>query len=143
MKKIKQLCKKCLTNKEIISYLIVGVMTTVISLLSYYLLTEFILNPKDALELQIANVSSWIICVTFAYIANRKFVFYSKETSIVKECIKFYLARLSTLLIDMFSMFCLVSLLNLNDRLSKIIVQFLVLILNYVFSKFLVFKSKK
>ena len=76
MKKLKELYKK---YEEIINYLIIGGLTTLVSLVVKYALLFTILDAKDALELQIANVSSWIICVTFAYIANRKFVFYSKE----------------------------------------------------------------
>ena len=64
---------------EIISYLIVGVLSTVVSMSVYYGLVLTILDPNDAIMLQVANVISWVVSVTFAYFTNRKFVFKSKE----------------------------------------------------------------
>ena len=130
-------------HKEIINYLIVGVLTTTVSLLTYYLLVLTILNPNNPLELQIANITSWIIAVTFAYITNRIFVFNSKDKKIIKEALKFYTSRLSTLFIDMLLMFIFVSKLNFNDKIIKIIIQVIVTILNYIISKLLVFKKKE
>lgn len=129
--------------EQIIKYVIVGGFTTCVSLLSYYLLT-LVLDPKNPVYLQIANIMSWVLAVTFAYFANRMIVFKSNNNKI-KEASKFYLSRVSTLLIDMFIMFLLVTIIGINDRISKIIVQFIVLVLNYILSKFLVFnyKSKK
>ena len=129
-------------NKEIINYLIFGILSTIVSLLSYYLLTTLFLNPNNSIELQIANVISWIITVTFAFITNKKFVFNSKEKQIIKEISKFFLARIFTLLIDMTLMFIFVSILNFNDKIIKIIIMILVIILNYIISKLLVFKKR-
>ena len=64
--------------KEIIRYLIVGVLTTVLSLGVYFGLTNTFLNPNKKLELQLANIISWFVSVLFAYFANRKYVFESK-----------------------------------------------------------------
>lgn len=138
MKKIISLYKK---YEEIINYLIVGGLTTVVSLVTYYLCVLTILNPKDALELQIANIISWIVSVSFAYITNRIFVFKSKSKNILKEIGSFVSARVITLILDMFIMFLLVTLMGINDKISKIIVQVVVIILNYVFSKLFVFKK--
>lgn len=132
-----------LKNKEIVDYLIVGVLTTIISLGVYYGLVLTILNPNKAVELQIANVSSWVAAVTFAYFANRKFVFKSNNKSILKEGFKFCSSRVFTLLIDMLIMFVLVTLLHFNDKIVKIIVQVVVTVLNYIISKFIVFKKSK
>ena len=139
MKKIKELYYK---YEEIISYLIVGGLTTVVSLATYYLLVYTILNPKEAVELQIANIISWIASVTFAYFTNRKYVFKTKEKISFKEGINFYLYRLSTLLLDMLMMYVFVSVLRFDDKIIKLIVQFIVIVLNYVLSKFIVFKKK-
>lgn len=128
--------------KEIINYLIFGILTTVVSLVTYYLLVFTILNPNNPLELQIANIISWITCVTFAYITNRIYVFNSKNKNILKEIIKFYSSRLTTLLIDMLIMFIFVTKLEFNDKIIKIIVQVIIIILNYILSKILVFKHK-
>ena len=132
-----------LKYKEIINYLIFGVLTTVVSLAVYYGLTLTVLNPDKALELQIANIISWIAAVTFAYFTNRKWVFENKEKANFKEASKFYLSRVSTLLIDMGLMFIFVTKLGVNDKIMKLVVQVVVTILNYIFSKFLVFREKK
>lgn len=129
--------------KEIINYLIFGVLTTVVSLATYYLLVFTILNPDNPIELQIANIISWITCVTFAYVTNRKYVFDSKEKNILKEMIKFYSARLLVLPIDMGFMYIFVSKLHYNDKIIKIIVQIIIIITNYILSKLLVFKENK
>jgi len=127
--------------KEIINYLIFGFLTTVISLGTYYLLTMTILNPNNPIELQITNVISWIVAVNFAYFTNRKYVFNSKNKKIFSEMIKFYLARIASLLIDMLLMYILVSKLKYNDKIMKIIVQIVVIVMNYIFSKVIIFKK--
>ena len=127
--------------KEIINYLIAGVLTTVVSLASYYFCVYTFLNPLNPVELQLANIISWICAVTFAYFTNRKFVFESKSEKKIKEAGSFYLSRIVTLLMDMGTMFILVTLLHINDEIAKIIVQFAVTILNYIFSKLFVFKK--
>lgn len=134
---------KKLNYREIIAYLIVGVLTTIVSLGTYYLVTITFLNPNKPVELQIANVISWIFAVAFAYITNRKYVFESKEKNKVKEGTKFILSRLTTLGLDMLTMFIMVSILNINDRISKLVSQVIVIIGNYVISKFFVFKKNK
>ena len=139
--KISQLLKKVL-NKEVIMYLIFGVLTTVVSLLVYYGCIYTFLNPENAVQLQIANIISWIAGVAFAYITNRKFVFESNESNQLKEISKFVTSRLATLLMDMLIMFLGVTILKLNDRIIKLISQFIVIIANYVFSKIFVFKKK-
>lgn len=128
-------------NREIISYLIIGVLTTIVSLISYYLLTITILSPNNPLELTIANIISWIISVLFAYITNRKYVFQSKDKNILKEASKFTISRVTTLIIDILLMFIFVSILHFNDKIIKLLVQIIIIILNYIFSKLLVFKK--
>ena len=72
--------------KEIVNYLIVGGLTTVVSLGVYYGCVLTILDPEVAVQLQAANIISWIAAVTFAYFTNRKFVFESKNEN--KKCCK-------------------------------------------------------
>ena len=129
-------------NKEIIMYIIFGVLTTIVNLLTYYALTFTILNPNNSIELQIATVIAWITCVAFAYFTNKKYVFNSEEKNIKKEISKFYIARLFTLLIDMLLMYILVTKLKLNDKIIKIIVQIIIIVANYILSKLVVFKKK-
>lgn len=130
-------------HKEIVNYLIVGGLTTVVSLLTYYLLVCTVLDPAKAVQLQIANIISWLAAVTFAYFTNRKYVFESNNDNLWKEASSFYLSRLSTLLMDMGIMFIGVTVLNGNDKIWKLLVQVLVTITNYILSKFLVFNKKK
>lgn len=139
MKKIKELLKK---YEEIIRYLIIGVLTTVVSLLTYYLLSYTVLDPKVTLQLQITNIISWIASVTFAYFTNRKYVFKVQEQQNLKEASKFYVSRLTTLVLDMLLMQIFVIKLKFNDKIIKLIVQVIIIVLNYILSKFLVFKSK-
>ena len=130
-------------HSELLSYLIVGILTTIVSYGVYCLLTLFFLDPYNKFELQIANVVSWICAVTFAYFTNRKYVFKSEEKNMFKEGSKFYLSRILTLLLDMATMFIMVSLLHVNDKLSKLVSQVLVTIGNYIISKFWVFTKKE
>lgn len=129
---------------EIIRYLIIGVLTTLVSLGTYYALAFTILNPENSIELQIANIISWIVSVIFAYFTNRSYVFQVKDQKIFQEFCKFVASRIFTLLVDMLIMFIFVSLLHFDDKIIKLIVQVVVIILNYILSKFLVFiKPKK
>ena len=129
-------------NKEIINYLIVGVLTLIVSLGVYYGAVFTFLNPNDAFQLQIANILSWIAAVTFAYVTNRKYVFESTNSNILAEAVRFYLSRVSTLIMDMAIMFVGVTILAFNDKIVKLIVQFVVIIANYIFSKLFVFAKK-
>ena len=138
MKKIEQLYLK---YKEIINYLVVGVLTTIVSLTVYYISVFAFLNPENAFQLQIANILSWIAGVTFAYFTNRKFVFESKEKDKLKEAGKFVLSRVITLLMDMLIMWLGVTVLHGNDKIMKLISQVVITISNYVFSKIFVFKK--
>ena len=129
--------------KELINYVIVGGLTTVVSLASYYFFTAVFLNPQDPFQLMAANTLSWICAVSFAYITNRKFVFESKSTDKLREMLEFFNARVSTLLIEMACMTLLVNILHWYDRISKFAVQFIVMALNYIISKLFVFRSKE
>lgn len=130
-----------LKYKELFDYLVVGVLTTLISLLVYYLCTWTFANPNNALMLQVANVISWIAAVTFAYIMSRTFVFHSKNTDIAGEIVKFFLSRLASLLMDMGIMFLLVTVMKQNSNIAKLISQVVVIIANYILSKLIVFKK--
>lgn len=139
MKKIKELYTK---YEEIINYLIVGVLTTVVSLATYFICTETFLDPNKKLELQIANIISWVFAVAFAYFTNRKYVFKSKNKNMLKEASSFVGSRILSLLMDMFTMFIIVSVLHLNDKIGKLVSQVIVTVANYILSKLFVFKKK-
>ena len=129
------------TAGELFRYFVVGVLTTVVSLSVYYGLVLTVLDAKKPLQLQAANVLSWIAAVTFAYVCNRVFVFRSHSRNILREAAAFYSARLGTLLTEMIFMFLLVTVLGLNDKIIKLVMQFVVIALNYVFSKLFVFRE--
>ena len=140
MKKIKELYLK---YKELINYLIFGVLTTVVSLGTYYLLVFTILDANNPIELQIANIISWITCVTFAYITNKKYVFAPTNKSLIREMLEFYASRIASLFIDMGFMFLFVSVLKFNDTVIKMIGQVVIITINYILSKLIVFKKEK
>ena len=137
--KIKDLYKK---YEEIINYIIIGGLTTVISLIAYFICTRTFLNPNINTELQIANIIKWIVGVLFAYVTNRTFVFKSKNDKILKEFVSFTLSRVSTLFLDMFIMWFMVIQLSIYDAIATIVSQILVIVGNYLISKFFVFKKK-
>lgn len=128
--------------EEIINYLVIGFFTTIVSLSTYYLLVYTFFDPNNILELQITNIISWIASVTFAYFTNRRFVFKSKDSMSLKEICSFYLSRISTLILDMIMMYVFVNLFKFNDKVIKLIVQFVIIVLNYVLSKFFVFNKR-
>lgn len=140
MEKIKELYTK---YEEIINYLIVGVLTTIVSLATYFICTETFLDPNKKLELQIANIISWVFAVAFAYFTNRKYVFKSKNKNMLKEASSFVGSRILSLLMDMFTMFIIVSVLHLNDKIGKLVSQVIVTVANYILSKLFVFKKKE
>lgn len=140
MKKLLDIYKK---YEEIINYLIVGGLTTVVSLVVYYGLVLTVLDPNQAVQLQVANVVSWVAAVAFAFITNRKFVFKSKNKNVKKEMVSFVSSRVLTLLMDMGIMFLTVTVLKMNDKIAKLISQVVITIANYILSKLFVFKKSK
>lgn len=144
MEKIIGLYKK---YEEIINYLIIGVLTTVVNLAVKYALLFTVLNASDATQLQIAVVISWVVACIFAYITNRRIVFKSKSKKILKEFTAFVSARLFTLFLEMLIMFVFVTLLKLNSNLWVIVwslvAQIVVIVVNYVLSKLVIFKKEK
>ncbi len=126
-------------NEEIWNYLIVGALTTVVSLISKYLLW-FILDPDVEILMMISVAISWIITVLFAYIMNKVFVFKSKSKKILEEMVSFYGGRLVTLGMEMLIMWLFVNVIGFNKYLMAVIAQFIILVGNYVISKIFVFR---
>ena len=125
--------------REVILYLVFGVLTTVVSISSYYICSE-ILN----IHYLVSNIISWLLSVLFAYFTNRVWVFESKSkntSDILKEMLTFVNCRLLSGVIDMATMFVLVGAIHINDMYAKVFTQFIVVVLNYVFSKLIVFKK--
>lgn len=141
MKKIINLYKK---HEEVLNYLIIGALTTLVNILTKYILLFTVYEASNPKELQITVIFSWITAVLFAYVTNRMFVFKSNN-NILKEFINFIEARILTLLAEMLFMYIFVTLLKLNTdvlvAILSIISQIIVIILNYVLSKIFVFKK--
>lgn len=133
---------KNLDIKEVIRYIFAGVLTTAVGLSVYYGLVLTVLSPENPIQLQLANIASWLMSATFAYVTNRKIVFNSYSKNIIGEMKDFYLARTGTLLLEVIEMFILVTVLGWNDKISKIIVTFTVIVANYFLSKLWVFNKK-
>ena len=139
MKKIKELYLK---YKEIINYLFFGGCTTIVNFISYYIPARII-----GIDEVISNSIAWCISVLFAYVTNKIFVFSSKKENfegILKEMFSFIFARLFTGALCDIGLFALmINILGINDIVSKITTQILVVILNYVLSKLVIFKKEK
>lgn len=128
-------------HREVIMYLVFGVLSTLVSLATYFVCTRFFLDATKAMELQLANIISWLVSVLFAYITNRKYVFQS-HGKVGQEMAKFYLSRVGTLGADMLLMYLLVTVGGIQDGIAKVIVQVIVIIANYILGKLLVFKGE-
>lgn len=134
---MKELIKKVI-NKETISYVVFGVLTTVINIVVFNL-CEYIMDYK------VANVIAWIAAVAFAFVTNKLYVFESKSWEIKlvgKEAAGFIGARLVSLAADMLFMIFAVEYLHMMKLLAKIISNVFVMIINYMFSKLVIFKKK-
>ena len=127
-------------HKEKILYLFFGGLTTLISFVTYLVLTNTAFNPKISIDLQITNILSWFTGFIFAFFMNRKYVFNSSNKK-SKEFIKFFLSRISTLILDILIMYVFVTICGFNDIVIKIISQIIVIVSNYVLSKLFVFKK--
>lgn len=140
MEKITKIYSK---YKEFINYIIVGVLTTIVSLGTYYSLRYLVLTSNNQLHIQISNVIAFILAVLFSYTLNHSWVFKSEKKAAEKrkEFLSFVLSRILTLLLDMGMMFILTAPLEINDKISKLIVQVVITIANYIIGKFLVFKK--
>lgn len=125
--------------KSMILYIVFGVLTTAVNVAVYWLATR-LLNCS----VTVSTVLAWILSVLFAYAANRTWVFESHASEmkeVMKEIISFFLARLSTGLLDMLIMYVFAETLAMPDMPVKIASNVIVIILNYVLSRFLVFRK--
>ena len=127
--------------KEVFDYLFFGVLVTIVNFVSYYI-------PSNIFHIDkiVSNVISFVISVIFAYFVNKVYVFETpwdnlKET--LKELTSFIVSRIGTgLLCDILIFALMINILMINDVISKITTQVLVVVLNYVIGKFIVFKGK-
>lgn len=126
--------------KALILYGIFGVTTTIINVVSYALML------LSGINVQVAVVVSWLLAVIVAYLTNRVWVFNSgaiTKIELLREFISFMLARLATLIVEMLIIWFGVQLLDQDPIIWKIIDNIVVIILNYVISKLIVFKNTR
>lgn len=125
--------------QDVISYLIFGVLTTVVNFLVYYPLTNIL-----GLDATFSNVIAWAVSVIFAFLTNKPFVFKSHNWSakvVVPELYKFVWTRVGSGALETVMIFLLVNLLSFDGNIVKLVVSVLVVIINYVGSKLLVFRK--
>lgn len=130
---------KKLYNNKVIKYIFFGGLATLVNIGSFYILRRFC-----QLDVNIANVISIALAIVFAYFTNSKFVFCSQVTGIkehLTEFVKFVSVRITTMIIEIGGVWLFVDKIHMNDLLAKFIIQFVVLVLNYIFSKFLIFNK--
>ena len=153
MKKIKELLVR---YKELILYVIFGVLTTAVNFVSFWIL-ERIFGSEGKIYL-VTNAAAWLISVIFAYVTNKIFVFESKSLKpkdLVREASEFFGARVFSFFIEEGGMWLLVDIVGMKKYgfdifgfeitgqfISKLIISVIVVVLNYVFSKFIIFKKK-
>ena len=140
IEKIKALCKK---HEEIIAYLIVGVLTTVVAWAAKFIANAIFFDNTmypTPLENFILSTINWTAGVIFAYFTNRRFVFKSKEP-MMEEIPPFVASRISTWILDIVVMWIFTKL-GFNLVVGTLISAVLVTIANYVLSKLFVFKKK-
>lgn len=153
-------------TKEIISYIFFGVLTTAVNLLTFYLFKQLFISigwegvlnsviPENSKILEVfsggseyldANCIAWVAGVVFAFVTNKLWVFESKswKPSVAgKEFTGFIGARIFSFVVETLIMFVMVSLLHFSDFIAKVVVGIVVVILNYIFSKLLIFKKNK
>lgn len=152
-------------TKEIVTYIIFGVLTTAVNLLTFYIFKKIFISigwngifneivPENSEIVELfsggsdyldANLIAWVAGVIFAFVTNKLFVFDSKSWKPAvagKEFAGFVGARVFSLGVEMLGMFVMVTLLTWNEFVAKLIVGVAVIILNYIFSKLLIFKKK-
>ncbi|MCY8512922.1 GtrA family protein [Bacillus atrophaeus] len=120
-------------------YIIMGIFTTAVNISSFYILVEIL----DT-DYKTATVIAWILSVLFAYITNKIYVFQQKTSdmrSLLRELAAFFSVRLLSLGIDLGMMILLVSQFHTNETLAKILDNVVIVVVNYIASKWLVFKK--
>lgn len=149
MNRIKQLIKSE-AFRELFVYGVVGVLATVVNYVVYFAVTRLValiagVSPEHAALIAVGNVLSWIAAVSFGFWANKKYVFRSadwgKET-LKKELSGFVAARVFSLVLDIVAVELMVHAMGINDLISKLVSNIMVIIVNYFLSKFWVFRKK-
>ncbi len=137
---MKKLCLKLWDRyKDIFWYCFFGGLTTLVNIAVFYVFSDVII-----LHYMIANAIAWIVAVLFAYVTNRTWVFKSKTkgfSNILIECITFMGFRLLSLGMEMIILFVMIDMIGMDQMITKLVTQIVVIVANYVFSKWIIFKA--
>ena len=125
-------------TREVIAYLVFGVLTTLVNIVAYWLM-YYQLNLSNTTS----NVISWFLSVTFAYVTNKIWVFESKNKNIISEIVSFFGCRALTGVLEVAIMYLFVDMMMLEGGIVKIASNGIVILLNYVFSKCVIFRKEK
>ena len=138
MERLRTIFKK-LVNRETILYVVFGALTTLINL------AVFALCSRLSIAWELGNGIAWIVSVLFAFITNKLFVFESKSFRFgifLRELLSFFAARLFSLAVEYAGLWLLIDVLGWKEMLAKILMNIVVIILNYLLSKLLIFKKQ-
>lgn len=136
IQKLKALVK---SHWDIVTYLFFGVLTTIVNYLVYLPVYNLL-----HLSASVSNAIAWVVAVAFAYLTNKPFVFKSNDWSrqtVIPELTKFVSCRLGSGILETAILFVTVDLLHWNGNIWKLVTSVLVVVLNYIASKLLVFKK--
>lgn len=131
---------KKLYENDVVRYVFFGGCTTLVNLVSFFLFR------KLGISLNSANIASIILAILFAYVVNSKYVFQDKCENLkehIRPFCKFIGARLVSMVIEVGGVWLLVEILRMNEMAGKVFTQVIVLVMNYIFSKFFVFTTGK
>lgn len=134
-------------HKEIVLYVVFGALTTLVNYLVFYPLVNIpVMRDNVSWWTLVVNVIAWVAAVAFAYVTNKFFVFESKDKSkktVLREIVSFVGARVASLLIEEAILALFVTVLHFNENLIKLIASIGTVIINYFFSKFVIFRKKR
>lgn len=137
---MEDLKKLILKHKDILLYIIFGVLTTVINIITYFLTYNILSIPNIP-----STIIAWVVSVIFAFLTNKKYVFESTDwnkNTLIKEGWKFTSCRIGTGVLELIIMYVFVDLLKYNGLVFKVLTNVIVIILNYIASKLIIFKKK-
>ena len=136
---VEKVLRKLLT-REVIVYIVFGVLTTVVNFIAFYLF-----NDLMKLHYLWANALAWVVAVAFAFVTNKQFVFESRSWALkttLREALGFTGGRVLSLLLEQGGLLLFVELMHIQEMIAKVILAVVVVIVNYVFSKLWVFVKK-
>lgn len=126
--------------KELVAYIFWGIMTTLVNYVIYFICTKLF-----AIHYLVSNLIAWFLSVLFAYVVNKVFVFASKDWSakrLFKEICQFMAARIFSGAVETAMLWGLVDIMGYQDSIIKIIAGVFVIVVNYVFSKWIIFRNQ-